>query len=68
MLVNPIHIGYMGETHEHIASQVKHARVHRALRSCRADELHVRAVFWRIAIPGMLLFWASVAYVIYCLV
>jgi len=52
-------------THEHIAAQVERARVRWALRSYRRDELHERAIFWRIAIPGLLLFWACVAYGIY---
>ncbi len=55
----------MAVTHEHIAARVECARVRRALRSYGRDDLHGRAVFWRIAIPGLLLFWACVAYGIY---
>jgi hypothetical protein len=55
----------MAVTHEHITAQVDRARVRRALRSHSRDELHERAVFWRIAVPGLLLFWVCVAYGIY---
>jgi hypothetical protein len=57
----------MAVTHEHIVTQVERARVRWALRSHGRDESHERAVFWRIAIPGLLLFWACVGYGIHSL-
>jgi hypothetical protein len=55
----------MAITHDHISSRVERARVRKSLQGYSGDDLHDRAVFWRIAIPGAVLFWACVTYGIY---
>jgi hypothetical protein len=57
----------MAVIHEHISPQFERIRVRQALHDYSYDEMHGRAVFWRIAIPGLLLFWVCVAYGIYSL-
>jgi len=52
----------MAAIHEHVAPQFERARVRQALHDYSYDESHERAMFWRLAIPGLLLFWACVAY------
>ena len=57
----------MAAVHGHIWPQFERARVRQALHDYSYYELHERALFWRLAIPGVLLFWACVAYAIYSL-
>ena len=57
----------MAVIYEHIAPQFERARVRQALHDYGYDELHERAKFWRIAIPGLLLFWVCVTFGIYSL-
>jgi hypothetical protein len=57
----------MAYAHAGLASRFERTRVRRSLQPYSADELHKRAVFWRCAIPGGLMFWACVAYGIHSL-
>ena len=51
----------MAVIHEHISPQFERARIRQALHDYSYDEMHERAMFWRLAIPGLLLFWTCVA-------
>ncbi|HUE66343.1 MAG TPA: hypothetical protein VMO78_18390 [Rhizomicrobium sp.] len=55
----------MAVIHEHIGPQFERTHVRQALHDYSYDEMHERAMFWWLAIPGMLLFWTCVAYGIY---
>lgn len=56
----------MAFTHDQLITRLERIRLHRELRRHR-DELHDRAVFWRLALPGSLMIWAAIAYGIYTL-
>ena len=57
----------MAVIYGHVAPQFERARVPLVFHHRSYDELHERAMFWRIAIPGTFLFWVCVAYGIYSL-
>jgi hypothetical protein len=56
----------MAFTHDQVVSRLERVKLQRDLRLHR-DELHDRALFWRLALVSLFMFWVAVAYGIYTL-
>jgi hypothetical protein len=56
----------MAFTHDQVVSRLERIQLQRDLRRYRS-KLQDRAMFWRLALLGLFMFWAAVAYGIYTL-
>ena len=58
--------GPVAFTHDQVLSRLERIKLQRDLRGHRS-KLNGRALFWRLALAGLFMFWAAVAYGIYIL-